>query len=42
MLTVSLLFTLVMLVSFESLSAAFIASSAWMGLSLALFYGSAI
>ncbi len=42
MLTVSLLFSLVMLVSFDSLSAAFIASTAWIGLSLLIFSGSAI
>ncbi len=41
MLTISLVFSLVMLVSFDSLSAAFIASSAWVGLSLLIFSGSA-
>lgn len=42
MLTVSLLFSIVMLVSFDSLSAAFIASGSWIGLSLLLFSGSVI
>lgn len=42
MLTVSLLFSLVMLVSFDSLSAAFIACSGWMALSYMIFAGSAI
>jgi hypothetical protein len=42
MLTVSLLFSLVMLVSFDSLSASFIASGAWIGLSLLIFSGSAL
>jgi hypothetical protein len=42
MLTVSLLFSLVMLVSFDSLSAALIATSSWVTLSLFIFAGSAI
>ncbi|MEM7645490.1 MAG: hypothetical protein AAF203_01160 [Pseudomonadota bacterium] len=42
MLTVSLLFSLVMLVSFDSLSAAFIASGSWVLLSFLIFGGSAI
>ncbi len=40
MLTVSLFFSLVMLVSFDSLSASIIAGSAWVGLSLLIFSGS--
>ncbi len=40
MLTVSLVFTLVILVSFENLSSAFIASGSWIALSLLIFSGS--
>jgi hypothetical protein len=39
MLTLSLIFSLVMLVSFDSLSASFIASAAWVGFSFLLFSG---
>lgn len=42
MLTVSLVFSLVMLVSFDSLSAALIATSAWATLSFMIFSGSVI
>jgi hypothetical protein len=42
MLTVSLLFSVVMLVSFDTLSTACMASGAWIGLSLIIFSGSMI
>ncbi len=41
MLIVSLIFTLVILVSFENLSSAFIASGSWVALSFMIFSGSA-